>query len=292
MDSKSYVLYDGRLIREKKAVLPLNSRGLMYGDGCFETMRTYEGKFFRLEEHLGRLQSAAQFLDLDYPEELRVRSARKLLGQLLKKNGFQDEDALVRVQLWRKGGRGYHYTDSNRNEKENCHFAALASPLPDISESVRLATVDVRRIPDASLPSSFKLSNNLNYIMAAREAARKGADDALMLTVDGHVSETTIANIFWVRDRTVYTPSAKCDLLPGITRNIVMKLIGGVEGFDLKEGIYEPKHLHDAEAAWVCNSVREVVPVHGLDETTFSLDHSLLKELSAQYRSLVIEEAE
>lgn len=272
-------LTDGQFVQRETPVVPVRSRGLMYGDGCFDTLRAYEGKFFRLGDHIDRLQSAALFLGIDYPDDLLEKSLKNRLLELLEKNGLKNSDAIVRIQLWRKGGRGY----KPESARPNGSYAVLASPLPDIPESVHLASVGIRRIPNQALPANYKLSNNLNYIIAAREADQQKADDALMLTLDGHVSETTIANIFWIKGRTVYTPSVECDLLPGITRKILIELMASQTEYDLNEGAYELGHLLEADAAWICNSVRELVPVQRINDTTFGIRHRIIDQLSSLY---------
>src|SRR5699024_4498907 len=104
------------------------------------------------------------------------------------------------------------------------HFSISASECPRNFKPPILATVETKRISADALPSIYKFSNGINYIIAANEAAEKGADDALMQTINGKISETTIANIFWIKDEKIFTPSTACDLMPGITRNAVINL--------------------------------------------------------------------
>jgi|GEM_PF-281876 len=147
-----------------------------------------------------------------------------------------------------------------------------------------LVTSRYRRIPDAALPVGVKWTNGINYILAAAEAQRRGADDALMLTVDGHLSETTVANLFWEESGTVYTPSAECDLLPGITRGILLELIDEA-GIPLKTGQFEPSALHRADAVWICNSVRGICPVKKIDGRGYPVESSLLADITGRYES-------
>lgn len=278
---------DGKWQQAEKPVLTVQSRAVAYGDGCFETLRSYSGKFLRFNEHLRRLGRAMEYLQLSSPDGLEERPLRGSIGKLLDRNGLTDTDSVVRIQVWREGGRGFEIPEDGVT-----HFAVTASALPEISESIKLATVATRRIPSVALNPGFKLSNSINYIRAAAEASQSGADDALMLTTEGFVSETTIANIFWMDGNTVFTPSQSCDILPGITRGILIDLIRGESDIGLEEGAFYPDHLLESETVWVCNSVREIVPVISIDKQEFSALHPVFDRIVRSFKFYVTETLE
>lgn len=273
------IVIDGNIEDENVPVVPAGSRGLMYGEGCFETFRTYSGRTFLLDDHMVRLRSGLRFLGISLPEELEPHSLRSLLKTLLQANGLMKNDAIVRMQVWREGTRGYKSGSGGE-----AHFSITASECPERFAPPVLVTAETRRIPSDALPSSWKFTNGINYILAAREAAEKGGDDALMLTVGGLVSETTVANIFWLKGQTVFTPSENCDLLPGTTRSTVIDLTRRTD-LSLEEGEYRPEHLKNAGAVWICNSVREVLPVGRIDDTEYDAGHPFLQELGKRYES-------
>ena len=279
MSSEQKLIFDGELLSVEEPVVPAVSRGLMYGDGCFETLRSYEGSFLHMQEHLKRFESAAYFLEINFPAFFKEKNLRSSLEKLLIENGIESEDAVLRFQLWRGGGRGYQ-----ADQQTATHFSVIASKLPEIKESVKLAFVETKRIPNTSLPSSFKLSNNINYMTAARQASEKGADDALMQTVDGFISETTIANLFWFDGDIIYTPSTDCDLLPGITRKVLISLIEKL-GYEIKQGKFKPPELLEAQAVWICNSVREILPVAEVGDSKFDTSHPIIRQLSDEFAS-------
>lgn len=285
MKNDRWVIYDGRLVKAAQPVVPVESRGLMYGDGCFETLRLYEGLYFKLKEHLNRLRAGAKFLGMEYPADLKKSSLKKLVSELLQSNKLLNGDTVVRIQLWREGKRGYDDFGAGKT-----HYSILAASLHAISESVSLATVSNRRIPDEALPSKFKLCNNINYITAARQARQKGADDALMQTVDGYLSETTIANIFWISGNMVFTPSEKCDLLSGITREVLIDLIKRRGGVEIKEGEFGIKDILKAEAVWICNSVRELLAVSQIDGQKYNIRHPFVNTLKSDFETYLKEE--
>lgn len=277
-NSNSWIVFDGKIISANRPVVPAVSRGLMYGDGVFETLRIYEGKTFCLPEHLNRLNSGLEILGIPKSSSLEIEQLKALLNNLLQKNKLLDDDAIVRIQLWRDGKRGYQ-----PDSEAKSHYSITASSCPKTYLHPELTTVKTRRIPSVSMTSNAKFTNGINYILAAREATKKGADDALMLTTDGFISETTIANIFWIKGDTFFTPSDDCDLIPGITRNILMAMIEKESNWKIKSGKYNLDDLRDAEAAFICNSVRQVLPVQRFEEKEFNVENTHLKELQNRF---------
>lgn len=275
-----WVIFDGSLVREDRPVVPVVSRGLMYGDGIFETFRTYQGQAFLLEEHIKRLHSGIELLGIDRTSKLETEAIKKSVYQLLQKNQLYENNAIIRLQVWRGGGRGYH-----PQENSSTHFSITASACPDGFSHPTLKSVDIRRIPSQSLPSKVKLTNGINYILAAKEAHAKGADEALMLTVDGFVSETTIANLFWVKEHTIFTPDEECDLIPGITRDVVCDIVEQSDRWRLKKGKFSLDDVLQADAVWMTNSVRELLPIKSIDDHSFDAHLDAVKELQRNLKA-------
>lgn len=275
----SWILLNGKLRQSDEPVFGVEARSVRYGDGCFETWRSYEGAFLELQHHIERLSGAMEYLKIRAPATFARTDLVREVHELLKKNELIDHQAVVRLQVWREGSRGFAIP-----EGATSGYCISVSALPDIAESITLATVPTRRIPATSLDPHFKLSNSLNYIRSSTEARQQGADDALMQTVDGAVSETTIANIFWFSENTVYTPDETCDLLPGITRRIILKILETQLDLSCQQGSYSMQDIANAECIWVCNSVREIVPVRKVNNRTFDPSHPLLEELRNQFK--------
>lgn len=271
----SWIIFDGALTGAGEPVAVADSRGLMYGDGVFDTLRVYKGQTLFFGRHLDRLKSGLHTLGID---ERHIPPEKNLEGQifqLLQENRLTNQDAIVRLQFWRGGNRGYV-----PRKQADVHYTVTATPCPDYNEQYpSLATVSTRRIPSESLPSVGKFTNGINYILAAREAADQGADDAIMLTVDGWISETTIANIFWISGDRISTPSVDCDLIPGITRQVVLDIISNKTTLNIQEGSFPIEAVFNAEGAAVCNSVREIMPVRRINDRHFSTHHPVLNKL-------------
>lgn len=257
-------------------VMPASSRAIYYGDGCFETLVSYKGKFLHFEDHFIRLQAGLEYLEMKSPfneEKLQAEIYR-----LIEKNEMESEEAVIRVQCYREGGVGY-FTISDESG-----FIISTRPIAPREAGINLKSVSVRAIPSVALERKVKLSNSINYIKAAQEARKKGGDDALMLTLDSHISETTIANLFWIKRDRIFTPSTDCDLLPGVTRSIIIKLIKKDLGLSLEEGKFSLQDMYEAEAAFCCNSVMELKSVSTLDNHTFEGAHSVLKKLCEEFQ--------
>jgi len=271
----SFININGTLIPEE-ASLPATSRALSYGDGCFETLVSYKSKFLHFEDHFARLQSGLKYLDmnLDLTKDLLKSEVQKLL----KKNELEDEDSVVRIQCYREGSSGY-FDISDRSG-----FIISNRSIPLGSDSIKLKTVSIPAIPSAALERKVKLSNTINYIKAAQEAKKKGGDDALMLTIDKRISETTISNIFWVKGNQVFTPSVNCDLLPGVTRSILIALINQDSELELIEGLFGLEDIYSAEAVFCTNSVMEMKSVSSVDDHLYKTEHSVSEKLKDDFK--------
>lgn len=282
MQTNKWIVFDGKLMPADQPVVPVESRGLMYGDGVFETFRTYNGKTFLLQQHLDRLQKGIQTLGITKPSDLNKDTVKQLIHAVLDKNQLLQTNGVIRLQVWRDGKRGYHPQPDSTS-----HFSITASSCPDTFNPPKLTTVRQKRIPSQSVPADLKITNGINYILASQQAAAKGSDDALMQTVDGWVSETTIANIFWVQGDTVFTPGKECDLLPGITRNCIIDILRANDRWRLEEGKFALEDVLSADAVWICNSVREVLAVQSINDVEFEVDHPAIKQIQDQFKSYV-----
>jgi branched-subunit amino acid aminotransferase/4-amino-4-deoxychorismate lyase len=166
-----------------------------------------------------------------------------------------------------------------------------ASALSKHQNPINLILAETRCIPSEALERKYKLSNGLNYIKAAQEAKEKSGDDALMLTVAGKISETTSANIFWIKGDKVFTPAVECDLLPGVTRSLAIQVIQSL-GIEIEEGVYDLKAIEEAEAVFCTNSLKEISAVQRLDEHRFEVSHPLTQRIGTGFTQFKEQELE
>src|SRR5699024_1911376 len=108
---------------------------------------------------------------------------------------------------------------------------------------------------------------------------------ALLETVEHFVSETTIANIFWLKKQSVFTPSLDCDILPGVTRAICLNLLRNHLNKEVLEGAFTINDIKEAEAVWICNSIKEIQPISCIDETVFNVHHDFIQLLIKEFKA-------
>ena len=275
------VSLNGSIINGNQASVKAETDGLFYGAGCFETLTSYSGKFLHLERHIKRLNDGAVYLTGLEEEFFHLEVIRNNILELLEANALTNTRSRVRIQYSITERLGYTQSVS----KPISSILITVGSVPEIpADSYHLSTVDTTVVPASSRPVNLKLSNMLHYREAAIKAKKTGADDALMLTINGHIAETAIANIFWEKDGTVFTPSDECDILPGITRTIVMEIIR-CSGGQVKSGRFYPDELNEASQVWLCNSVREIASVTQIDKNMYPANSEFINSLIQDFEN-------
>ena len=258
-----FVSVDGQLLPADGPHLSAFDRGFQLGDGIFETMRARGGRVTELAEHLARLRRSADGLGFALPGDLELRIAADI-ATLLQAEGLGgvDGDASIRITVSRGTflGRGLLPPD----EAPTATVVIQAWPVPPtpaghLSKGLHLIASSVRRDPASPL-AALKTTSRADYVYARLEARRRGADDALFLTIDGLLSEATSANIFLVRGTELATPSLDCAILPGTTRSWILTWAAAV-GLEAAEGSLLPADLAVADEAFLCSSVAGILPV-------------------------------
>ncbi|MAO64571.1 MAG: hypothetical protein CL666_06200 [Balneola sp.] len=283
MSKTPVMILNGEFVSEQDAAVSPVNRGMMYGDGCFETLRFYAGKLLGWNQHFDRMKAGLHYLGMEAnfdPQELK-----RSIIRLAQENHLLGKEAIIRIQCWRSGGRGYNPASTQSN------WMVQISEISPRYEPMELVVANTRCIPNEALQRQYKLTNGLNYIKAAQEASARNADDALMLTMDKKVSETTSANIFWVKGDAVFTPSEECDLLPGVTRSIVTEVCKNL-GISLQEGSFPIKDVLEAESIFCTNSLIEIRDVVSIDEREFDLDHPITIKIRAGFEAYKAEHLE
>ena len=251
------VFLNGQFLPEAQAVVPVNDRGFLLGDGLFETMRVVHGKPFRFAQHMERLARGADFLKIKCP--FASKELEKFAGQLIEKNRMRD--AILRVTVTRgPGKRGY---TPEADGKPTVVMTLHA--VPPLGKPIQwsLATSSFR-IPAADPLAAFKTINKLTHVMARIEAVEKGADEALLTNSNGDVAETAGGNLFWVCNDSICTAPADCGVLPGITRAVVLEICQTL-GQPVNELLIKPGALRNSEGIFVTQSALGIVPVATFD---------------------------
>jgi len=277
------VYCNGELLpADKVAISPFN-RGLLYGDGVFETLRAYSGRVFRLEQHLKRMQEGLQVLKIAPNEE--THGIERAINELLKLNNLSD--AALRISVFRGDGEGPDPPEGLR-----ASILIYAKPLnkyraQDYETGFSAHLVSMRRSSYSPL-SRIKSLNYLDNILARLEAREHNAQEALLLNTLGWVAEGATSNIFIIKDKKLITPPVDAGILPGITRAAVLEIAGNVD-LQTQEETFSPEELLRADESFLTNSLMEIMPLVMLNERKIGSGRPgpLTGALLQQYRKLV-----
>jgi aminodeoxychorismate lyase len=273
------VFLNGQFLPEAQAVVPVNDRGFLLGDGLFETMRVVGGKPFRFAQHLERMTRGADFLKIQLP--FTPKELEKFAAQLIEQNKMPD--AILRVTLTRGAGeRGYAF---NGESKPTVVMALHAAPSLQNHVEWNLVTSSFR-IPAADSLSSFKTTSKILHIMARAEANEKDADEALLINTNGEVAETTSGNLFWIYDDKICTVPTGRGVLPGITRAIVLEICQAL-GLQTNKRVIKPEALRNSTGIFVTQSALGIVPIMTFDGEPV-VPSPLVDQISNAYNEMLI----
>jgi branched-chain amino acid aminotransferase len=256
-----WIYLDGKFVKEEEAKISVFDHGLLYGDGVFEGLRSYNGKIFKLDEHLIRLYNSAKAILLEIP--LKFDEFKKVVIETVKKNNLKD--SYIRIVVTR--GVGDLGLDPRKCPKPTIFVIASHIQLyPDslYEKGIDVITVPTRRNLPESLNPAIKSLNYLNNILAKIEATNAGATEGLILNQFGYVSECTGENIFIVKGNTLKTPPISAGALEGITRKVVMD-IGKSIGLEVKEENLTRYDIYTSDECFLTGTAAEIVPVVSVD---------------------------
>ena len=257
-----HIWIDGRLEAADALHLSAFDRGFQLGDGIFETLRATGGHPTELHEHLARLRGSAAGLDIELPSSLEAATEAGIAA-LLAAEGLAgpDGDASVRITVSRGvvAARGLLPASEGRATIVIQAWPVSPPSAGHLEVGLHLVASAVRRDPANPL-AALKTTSRADFVSARLEARRAGADDALFLTIDGHLSEATSANIVLVRGTELATPSLDCAILPGTTRTWILHWGIGA-GLSVVEGRLSREDLARADEAFLCSSVAGILPV-------------------------------
>ncbi len=283
--AKMAVLIDGQVRAAEEARVSVFDRGFLYGDSVFETIRTYDGRPFALDEHLNRLARSAAMVYIPMPcslEQLQeeVEEAIALAGH---------PEAYVRVMITR--GQGELGLDPALAEVPlRVVFAGpLAPPAAELYESGASAvTFKTLRPSDATVAEGAKIGNYLVAVLAMREAKKHGAHEALIVDAKGRVVEGASSNVFAVRDGMLSTPPEEAGILSGITRKCALEAAREV-GVAVRFELLTVDELKSASEVFVSSSIRELLPIVRVDGSDIADAQvgPVTRQLLQRFRALV-----
>lgn len=256
------IYMNGKLVDKDKAYISVFDHGLLYGDGVFEGIRTYDGLVFRLKEHIDRLYKSADAIELKIPMT-KIEMIEAVI-RTLKANVLLN--AYIRLVVTR--GPGDLGLDPRKCSAPTIfiitHKIALY-PKEFYKKGLEIVTATTRRNYPQALDPRIKSLNYLNNILAKIDAIKSGTEEAIMLTYDGHVAECTGDNIFIVKNGELLTPPADVGALEGITRAVV---IGLAEKLDIPfhEKMMKMDTVYGADEVFLTGTAAEIIPVVKIDK--------------------------
>jgi branched-chain amino acid aminotransferase len=254
-DAKIYI--DGKFYSEANAKISVFDHGLLYGDGIFEGIRFYNGRVFRLEEHLLRLWDSARSICLEIP--MTMPDMTEAVLETIRQNHLRD--GYIRLLVT----RGIGNLGLNPTQCKSPSVIIIAATIALYHEEfyrkgLTIVTCATRRSSPAALNPAVKSLNYLNNVMARIEANLAGADEALMLNDAGNVAECTADNVFIVKHGQIFTPPVAAGALRGITRSVVFGIAAEL-GVKVRETDITRHDVFVADECFLTGTAAEIVPV-------------------------------
>lgn len=250
------VFVNGSYVAKNQAMISVFDHGLLYGDGVYETIRTYQGIIFKLREHVDRLYESAKSIKIQLP--MSRDEMIEAVVETVRKNGFKD--AYIRIVVTR--GLGPMGVDPR-----NCPsptILIIAEPRDPIwgkdIKGISAIISSVRRNPQWALDPRIKTLNYLNNILAKIEAIEGGVEEAIMLNAEGYLAEGSTENLFIIKENKLITPPVNAGILKGITRDVAIRIAGEI-GLTVEERNITIHEIYNADEVFVTGTAAEIVPV-------------------------------
>jgi len=261
--SMSYVYLNGEFIESTQAMISVFDQGFLYGDGIFESFRSVGETLYQFPQHYQRLRQSAEALC--YPLNLDQQELEEILMALRKKNNLKD--AYYRITITRgKGDIGFQ---RDINNDLTCLIIGLEFRGFDedlYRKGIQLRVANTRRNAPEAINPKIKSISNLNSLLGKLEAKAAGAFEVIMLNNKDHVCEGASSNIFWVKDKWVFTPDASTGLLEGVTRSTIMRLCDERLNLRVITGEFKLQDLKFADEVFITSTSLEVMPVVMVDD--------------------------
>ena len=278
------IFIDGKYCDERAAKISVFDHGLLYGDGIFEGIRAYNGRVFKLEEHIERLFCSAKSILLTIP--MTRADMMKAVVETCRRNKLHD--GYIRLLVT----RGVGTLGLNPNRCKNPSVIIIAGKIQIYPPALYLRGMEIVTVPTvrnlhSALNPAIKTLNYLNNVLAKIEANNAGCEEAIMLNAEGFVSECTADNVFIVKQGRLLTPPLSAGALYGITRLVVME-IAADSGLEVGEPNLTRHDLFNADECFLTGTGAELVPIVKIDGRVIGHGKpgAVTQKLVAQYRAL------
>ena len=283
------IYIDGKYYTEKTAKISVFDHGLLYGDGIFEGIRAYNGRIFKLEEHIDRLFDSAKAILLKIPmtREALIRAVARTCHVNRLRNGY------IRLVVTRGVG---NLGLNPFNCKRPTVFIIAANielyPHKLYQRGLDLITVPTMRVPSAVFNPTIKSLNYLNNVLAKIEAIHGGVLEAVMLNTHGYIAECTGDNLFIVKRGQIHTPPISAGALRGVTRHVVFGLAEQEFGLTVQETNLTRYDVFTADECFLTGTAAEIISAVTLDKRVIGNGKPgpMSRRLISAFRKLTLEE--
>ncbi len=277
------VYVNGRIAKADEAVVPVYDHGFLYGEGIYETLRTYNRVPFMYERHMRRLRVSAEHIRLGVPFD--DQSLLERIEETVAAAGDMQE-AYIRVLLTRGVGELTYDVRATPTPSLIIIVKPADAPSPRVDEEgIKISLVSILRNHPGSVNPIIKSNNLLNNALAMQEAHRNGGEEGLMCNYRGEISECSQSNFFLVRNGAALTPASAAGLLEGVTRAFLFE-VGQEIGIEVRDETLYPKDLETADEAFITSTTRELSPVVRVDSRVIGSGKPgpITRKLLAAYR--------
>ena len=258
-----YVYLNGEFVAADLAQISVFDQGFLYGDGIFESFRSIGDRLYQFDQHYARLLQSAEALN--YPILYRQQELEKILLELRRRNDLHD--AYYRITITR--GRGEIGFQRNISNDLTClvmgrEFQGFAAE--HYQDGIALKVAQTRRNAPEAINPKIKSISNLNSLLGKLEAKAAGAFEVIMLNNKAQICEGASSNIFWTKDKWVFTPDASTGLLEGVTRSTIIRLCEEKLNLRVISGEFKLQDLKFSDEVFITSTSLEVMPVVKVDD--------------------------
>jgi branched-chain amino acid aminotransferase len=275
---------DGQWLDRDTAKVSVFDHGLLYGDGVFEGIRAYNGKVFRLQEHVDRLYDSAHAVSITIPMTKAEFGA--LIEEAVRRSGLKE--AYIRPVVTR--GVGDLGIDPRKCQTPTIFVIVDVIniwPAERYRQGLAVVTAGTPIPHREALSPRVKSLNYLSHAMAKIEGNTAGADEVLMMDASGHVAEGSGQNLFVVKGRVLITPPRYAGILLGVTRGAVIELATAA-GYTVKEEMLNRYDIYTADEAFLCGTASEIIAIRSFDGRSIGTGaRPVVTDLTARFKALV-----
>ncbi len=279
-----FIFLNDKIIPDTDGIISTGDRGFLYGDGIYETLRSYDGKPFKLTDHLERMRNSAKQLRISFNHTDTDIGER--INELIEKN--HSNDAYIRITLSRGTGGSALQMDDNINPNILIQVKPFTPYERKLYEDGMSLVISNCRRSTSSPIYCHKTTNLLTSILLKEEANKKSAHEAIILNTDGYVAECIVSNIFMVSRGSVITPSLDTNILPGITRKTILGICYD-SGIPVSEDLFTIERLVKSDEVFITNSLMEIMPVSKIENYKIgnTIPGKITQHLMSAYKHLI-----